>query len=249
MIKRELELLNNEVGNLNKQDGVECDICLNKGHIYQLIYDEELGYEEIIIKDCECYPKRQIMLEIKNSGLERQFKINTFDNYRTDEGWQKTLKDRCIKYTQDKSDRWLVISGASGAGKTHLATAVSYELIKQGYKFKYFSYAREMPRLQGRLKSGFMDVREQAELDLEHLLNVDLLYIDDFLKGSNNLSNVFELIDGRYFRGKKTIITTEYTSQALLGIDEAMAGRIIEKTDRIYYLELTKGDKNYRLKG
>ena len=248
MLKARLELLNNEEGDLNKVDGIDCGECKNRGYINTIIEDEELGYEEIVLYECECMPKRKVMREIQRSGLERQFKINTFNNFKVEHQWQKVVKDMSVKYLNDDSNKWLVLSGASGAGKTHLATAVSLELIKQGNSFKYFSYAREMPRLQGRLRSGFMDVREQAEQDLEKLLNVDVLYIDDFLKVGNNLDNVFELIDGRYFRDKKTIITTELSNSDLLNLDEALGGRIIEKSNG-YFLYLTPDEKNYRLKG
>ena len=67
-----------------------------------------------------------------------------------------------------------------------------------------------LPRLATDLKNFYIDVKNKAERLLEEKKNVEVLYIDDFLKTKENLALIWEIIDYRYINPKLiTIISTE----------------------------------------
>lgn len=232
---------NEEIGNLNETDHVQCDICKNRGYYYILRNDE------ILSVTCSCMNKRAISRAIDKSGLKDNFERYTFDNYTIKESWQQYAKDKAIEYANTHHSEWFVIVGQVGSGKSHLCTAIVSELINQGNDFRYLAFARDMPRLQQRLRSGYMDVKEKAEEEIEALKKVKVLYIDDYLK-TNNVDNIFELIDYRYSRNDLiTIISSEKSYDEQRKIDEALASRIYERANG-YYVKIAKDEnKNYRL--
>lgn len=239
-----LERLNNQKGNLTDYD---CDICLNKGLVYSKVLIN--GYEEIIVNDCECQTIRKINRTIKDSGLQEQFVNQTLNNFKVSEKWQKEIIKRAVEFIDEGSNYWFYIGGQIGSGKTHISTAISKELIDKGNTFKYLRYASDFTSLQKRMRSGYPDIRENAEHEMNMLLNVDVLYIDDLLK-IKNTDNLFELIDGRYIRDKITIFSSELRLREINNIDAAIGTRIYEKTKHGKYLIQIDNDnqKNYRLR-
>ena len=110
-------------------------------------------------------------------------------------------------------------------------------------------------RLAERLK--FMDDKERKEETINELIKVDVLYLDDLLKGNAAPSDadirlLFEIINGRYLGSRKiTIISSELTLKELMSIDEAIAGRIAERigTGLQYVFTIPKDAKmNYRVR-
>jgi hypothetical protein len=96
------------------------------------------------------------------------------------------------------------------------------------------------------------------------LKNADVLYIDDLFKNGKDdfgtvkqptpadINAAFEIINYRYNNpGKITIISSERTLIEMNAIDEAIAGRIAEKSKAGgYCINLAKdGKKNWRMKG
>ena len=55
----ECEKWNNKEGNLNKEDGVECPICKNKGYIMYKYEDEDMGDWDIRTKKCAWMVERE----------------------------------------------------------------------------------------------------------------------------------------------------------------------------------------------
>ena len=227
------EIFNETEGSMNKVDGINCKVCRNKGYIYVI------KNNEIVTKECGCVKQRKIMRMIIDSGLKEDFEKLTLASYLGKEKWQKMVKDIAADYIKNHQSKWFVISGQVGSGKTHICTAISGELIKQGYEFKYFAYAREMPRLQKRMKSGYMDVKEEAEREMERLMRCKVLYIDDFMK-TKDIDNLFELIDYRYSQSDLiTIISTEKNHNEMANIDEAIASRLVERSGK-YWVSVGK---------
>jgi DNA replication protein DnaC len=246
-----LKFWNEQKGNLNEIDGIQCDVCNNRGFYYILKDDEKLSVK------CDCMKRRSIQRIIIKSGLKDNFIRYTFNNFTTENTWQKYIKDTALDFIKNHSKKnalgdvmesWYIVAGQVGSGKSHICTAISKSLIDEGYNFKYFAYATDMPRLQQRLKSGYMDVKEEAEKHLEELKTVRVLYIDDFMK-TRDINNVFELIDYRYGKNNLiTIISTEKNYEEQRMIDEAVASRIKERTGNKYYITIGKDtNKNVRM--
>lgn len=230
---------NETEGNL---EGIDCQKCRNKGYIAELIDGVEIH------KECSCMEERRGRIRMNASGLGGLTERYTFSSYTTGEDWQKRAKAVCLKYvSMPKADNWLFIAGQSGAGKTHLCTAVCNELMKKGLSVRYEVW-RELIR---KLKAvQYDDTKYQTAM--QELRDAECLYIDDFLKGidrrqlDSDANFAFEIINHRYNANKKTIISSELLIDDIKQIDEALSGRIAEKS-KGFQAQIKKEDgRNYR---
>lgn len=216
-------------------DLIDCPKCLNRGD-YAVA---ENGH--MVIKECSCMIKRGAMRLMKRSGLEDVISRYTFANYKTEESWQAQAKELCESYTRNP-DKWLVISGTPGTGKTHLCTAVCGALIKQGKDVRYFLWRSQSPGLKALANSV------DYERAVRPWKEVKVLYIDDFLKGTvtdADINLAFDILNARYNRVDLiTIISSELTIEDILSRDEALGSRIYERLG--VYIKTT-GKKNWRL--
>ena len=238
--KYQADLYNNSEGNLKY---VDCKICRNKGYIQH--YDECFN---TYMTECGCMTKRKSIARLQKSGLGNLIELYTFDSYTVQNQWQKRIKDTALEYIGDTSGKWFYIGGQSGCGKTHICTAISVALINQGKTLKYEIWRNLFHQLQ----SAQFDSEKYSD-KLRELQNIDVLYIDDFLKCldkskiNTELNFAFEIINARYIAGKPTIISSELDINQINALDNAIAGRIVEKAGR-FTISILGSDKNYRLK-
>ncbi len=99
----------------------------------------------------------------------------------------------------------IIITGATGAGKSYLASALGHQACAAGFKVLYYNIAKLFTKLK-MLKADATDIKEKEKIE-KH----DLLIIDDFglqrLDTENRL-NLLEIIEDRHGR-KSTIITSQ----------------------------------------
>lgn len=129
----------------------------------------------------------------------------------------------------------LVITGATGCGKTHLACAIGNKACIDGYKVKFVKLPVFLEELQlSHLQGGFMKL-------LQSLMQVDLLILDDFGITPINESqrhDLLTIIDDRY-RLKSTIFTSQLPVKAwhqYLGeptVADAILDRVLSQSIRI----------------
>lgn len=250
-------LFNEEKGDLNKEDGIDCPICKNKGYTYVITED---GYE--VVKTCSCMAKRDVFKRLLMSNLNKEtLERYSFKNYETTDNWQKELKNKVMDYTNNiiNGDRsWLFLSGISGSGKSMLCTACFQEIIKNTtYTGEYLMWNDFITRIIPMSKSVFEDVAKRYEDTLNRITKVDVLYIDDLLKLSNvsnynsdALSLLYRIINLRYINNKITIMSSELYPKDITSLDTAIAGRINEKCDFNKWWITIKNEpnRNYRFK-
>lgn len=242
------EQLNKTTGNL---EGYDCKECLNRGYMNFLNEDHEIKQ-----RLCNCHNKRISHNRLKRLGLLTQVERCTFDTYKTTSSWQEKIKALALQYKDNclTTLNWFYIGGQSGAGKTHLCSAIIKELIEQMCEVQYMPWRDSLQRI----KANTMNDRERQEL-FEPLKKAQILYIDDFLKPTYSVEGIsknptdadintaFELLNYRYNNNLITIISSELDIQQATEIDEATGGRIKEKAGG-YCLRLNKDSKkNYRL--
>ena len=242
-------------GTLNLVDGIECDICKNKGKV---AYVKD-GYMRC--KDCECMVKRKTFQRMKNCGIDKNvLEHYSFKNWKCENEWQNYLLNKCkefyIESKKQSNNYWFIVSGQSGSGKTHVCTALFQELI-MGLNLGgvYFMWNDEIPKMLALRKSSYTDNQEKYEFKINELKNIDILYIDDLFKldkryNEDSLSIAFEILNYRYINNKITIISTEIEKNQFENIDVAIWGRCNEKTKNGNYWTTVVGtEKNYRIKG
>lgn len=213
---------------------VDCEICGNTGNVTE--YKDGVLYS----RECSCMARRRSIRKLKNSGLEDMISRYTFDNYETLDQETARIKEIAQHYT----DGWLYIFGRSGSGKTHICTAICADLIRKDLEVYYMSWRDESTALKALVTDA-----EEYEKRLNKIKRVPVLYIDDFLKGGSSDADIrlaFEILNARYNdKALRTIISSEYDIKDILDRDEALGGRIYERSKgRV----IKAPSKNWRLR-
>ena len=237
-------------------DGYNCDLCMNRGNTMGFRVDENGSIYEYLVP-CRCMEIRKSIWRMRQSGLEKSIRENTFKRFVAAEPWQKAMLDMAKRYLAEgvKEGRWLYMGGQPGCGKTHLCTAVAGKLLMER-PLIYVIW----PQVSKRLKSIVTDA-ESYEKELGRLQTVDVLYIDDMFKPVTNDKGeemepsapdkrlAFELINYRYVNRLPTIISSEWHIADLSDFDEATGSRIAERSDG-FCLDISRDkQRNHRLKG
>lgn len=246
------DFANNNPGNLNEQDGHNCEKCKNKGIIYFVKKDELTGWEIMTVRECSCMGIRRTLRRAKKSGLGNILTDFTFAKYEAVEEWQQQIKGKAQMFCKDDTAKWFYIGGQSGAGKSHICTAIAGYYIKQGKDCRYMLWRDDAVKLKA-LVSDY----EKYQKQIREFKDVEVLYIDDFLKTQRgteptqaDINLAFELLNYRLMDSEKiTIISSEYPLAKALEFDEATIGRIYQQAG-IYKIDIPKDiKKNYRLRG
>jgi len=245
---------NKTVGNRNEEDGYNCKICLNKGTIAKLVENPNGSYTHCFA-DCKCVDVRNSIMRMKRSGLKNIISDYTFDKFEDTQPWQQALKSAAVAYSKSPAG-WFFIGGQSGAGKTHLCTAICREFLLGGKRVVYMLWRDDIAKLK-----GVANDPEQREPMINRFKNADVLYIDDLFKtgkerdnqtqrpSSADISTAFEILNYRYCNPDLlTIISTELSGDELLDIDEATGGRILEKAGANGFSMDKDRSRNYRLR-
>lgn len=235
------ERVNKIAGSLK---GYECLECLNRGYHAAII--EQSGNKYLVYRDCKCKAVRIAMERIRRSGLELQISECRFDNFEVTTEYQRLMKEKAQQFVNDP-EKWFVLCGQSGCGKTHICTAICGVLLNTGSAVAYMNYRDDMTQL----KQNITDAESYGET-MNRFKQTQVLYIDDFFKGKITEADVnatFELLNYRYNNRLKTIISTELMLEDIIGIDEAIAGRIRQMACE-YFIQIGRDiNKNYRLRG
>ena len=226
----------------------DCPKC-NNNRSQSFIKDYEDGswYEHSRV--CECVDVIRSMHRINRSGLGEHVSALTFENFKATEPFQKAMFAKALAFLEHDG-RWLAMLGQTGAGKTHLCTAVCNELMKRGNSLIYLRWAKEIKNLKAIANS------DEYAHELRAIFRHDCIYIDDLFKRGKNAAPTdadvkiaFELINTAQEMGKVVIISGEDLFEHLIAIDEAIAGRI-KQCAKEFVVSINKDVKrNYRFKG
>ena len=102
---------------------------------------------------------------------------------------------------------WLLLEGAYGCGKTHLAAAIANAAVQRGVPTLFIT----VPDLLDSLRFAYGNPETTFEARFEEIRNADLLVMDDF--GTQNATawaqeKLFQIINYRYVNKLPTVITT-----------------------------------------
>lgn len=244
--------LNKQIGNENEKDGYNCNVCKNKAYIVKLVehpngtYGKEYG-------DCKCVEIRRSIMRMKRSGLKDIIRDYTFDKFEAAEPWQQSLKAAATDYAKSR-EGWFYLGGQSGCGKTHLCTAICREFLLEGKQVIYMLWRDDIAKIKG--LATFPEERQQM---IDRFKKAEVLYIDDLFKTGRNpdgsepkptaadINAAFEIINYRYNNPSLlTIISSELNEDELLDIDEAVGGRIFERSKSISIAK--DRSRNYRIR-
>lgn len=162
------------------------------------------------------------------SQLGSRFGDRTFSTL--DNRIDAKAKSTCIGYVNKYADNhWkdkngLVLSGATGVGKTHLAAAISNELIPR----KVAVFFVNVPEVYDRIR----DEMGHKDYTKATMKSCDLLVLDDLGKEKRSEWTdqvLYEIVNSRYEKRKPIIVTTNYSAQELANnVDKAVVSRLFE---------------------
>ena len=238
-----VDCYNESEGDLDKEDGIKCFICKNKGYIQVL----EDGYEPM--RKCRCMARRESLKKAKSSGLG-EYLTKTIDDYIANEEWQGKCKRMVEAYLERHShdDTWFIACGQSGCGKTLLCAIIANTLlVKKDRSVMYVIWTDFISKIKRDMMGEKTNEVSEA---MEKVKTADVLFLDEVIKKYNetDLKYLIEIINYRYTNDKKTIITSERLMNEFLDIDEATFSRAVEKCEG-FMINIPKDrKKNYRLK-
>ncbi len=189
------------------------------------------------------------------SGLKKRFLNRTFDNFICKTANQKLAYITAKKYADNFQEYYergigLYIEGTNGTGKTHLAAAISLQLISNGIPV----VCKTSIELFDDIKKAF-DAEKTNEFEVLNIYKqVDLLIIDDLGKEQCtdwSMSTLYSILNDRYEDMKPTIITTNYNEDSLIknltprGSDNEKAIAIISRLREVSTV-ITMAWEDYR---
>lgn len=242
---------NSARGNLDESDGINCDLCMNRGLIYRA--DEITG--ELLSRECSCMKQRREQRQRQNSGSPADTSVKTFDTYQAKEPWQETVKTSAYGFVHDYAKgalSWFYLGGQPGSGKTHIAKAIYNVCVQTGSNVVYMSWREETGYLKAALNT------DSYKPMMDRFKKANTLFIDDFLKtrreadgtyrvpSDGDINLAFEIIKHRDENNLVTVITSEFNIDAICSFDQSTGGRIRQKCGQ-YCLSIRpdKG-KDYR---
>lgn len=184
--------------------------------------DERLAREEKQ-RQAEAARKARVEKQLAQSGMKARFLSRTFDSFRTD----TQGRARAHRVAKEYADNFqahrangdgLYIEGTFGTGKTHLAAAITLQLIGQGYSVIF----RTADDLLRDIKATFDETGEGERKVLERLKGCDLLVIDDIGKEQAtdwSTAQLYAIINDRYECQKPLVITTNFNEADLVAVE------------------------------
>lgn len=203
---------------------MDCPICGNTGTVIEKGPD----LLEIHVYPCRCMRKRLSLRSLKTAGMEDMARRYTMGSYVAADPKREKIKDMAKRFI-DADDGWFFISGQSGSGKTHICTAICTGLMERFSEIVFMPWRDDSTLLKLEMRDA-----DQYKRHMDKLKRVPVLYIDDFLKGGAtdaDLKLAFELLNARYnVKGLRTIISSEMSLGEITRTDEALGGRIYERS-------------------
>lgn len=200
-------------------------------------------------EQCSCYQKRITERAMEKSGINERLK---FENFVAKDDYQKRMRSLAEDFVQNGCEKgsWFYIGGQPGSGKTHICTAIINQLIQGGQEGYYMTWPSEARCLKAKVTAA-----EEYDQHIRRICNVQILYIDDFLKtnigttpspADINLS--FQIINSRYQnKNLVTIFSSELALTKMIEMNEAIGSRIYEKCGKYLIFNEKDMNHNYRL--
>ncbi len=186
---------------------IDCVTCNDLGWIS--LKDDNFRY--VLCGECESdfsnRNKYEDYLNYKDLGdiTLPMLKKMTFKNFKTiqENSNLSEAKDVSINFSKNP-DGWLLLTGATGVGKTHLSVAIAGNRIKD-FKPIYYGF---LPNILERLRNFN---NNQPDNYLNFLIDHPFLIIDDLGSQTNSIwaeEKIYQLIVSRHNNANPTVITT-----------------------------------------
>ncbi len=202
-------------------------------HTYEtMTFDEQLAL--LVDHQWEDWQNRKIERLLKQASFKQQATIANMD-YTTQRHLDRNMFERLATLDFLKREENIIITGASGLGKSYIAQALGHQACILQHKTLYQNTARMFKKLK------LCKVDGTYLKELNKILKTELLILDDFgLQGFDNHAReaLMDIIDDRHGKSS-TIIASQIPVSAwydIIGestIADAILDRIVNSSHRI----------------
>ena len=227
-----------EPGDYKDKDG---NLICGKCHTPRSKYQEYFGEMMYLPIPCKCRQeaeeKKKLSLRAEklreNSGIPVKYKDVRFETSDPDPQNARSVKI-LKRYSEKfpelyKKNQGLIIHGAIGTGKTHIAACATHGIINQGYSAFFVSLAELLQ------KRTYFDKKQEVyeeEEFMHRIRSVALLVIDDF--GTERATDyalefVYNVINARCNANKPIIVTTNLSREEMLECQNRQLARIYNR--------------------
>lgn len=226
-----------------------CEFC---GGVGFLRSDVPLGHPDFgRLETCVCRSG-----EVARNARERLYEMSnldrlshlSFENFNTSGNPKaefvtpqevaslQTAKDASEEFSNTMQG-WLLLEGAYGCGKTHLAAAIANDAVHRGIPTLFIT----VPDLLDSLRFAYGSQETTFEARFEEIRGADLLVMDDF--GTQNATawaqeKLFQIINYRYINELPTVITTNL----ILDEIESRIRSRLQDTDFVQHIRISAPD-------
>jgi DNA replication protein DnaC len=135
---------------------------------------------------------------------------------------------RAAREFADEPKGWLILQGANGCGKTHLAAAIANKSLASGLSV-FFAV---VPDLLDHLRASFAPGKEVGYDELfEQVRNVDLLVLDDLGAQASTQwaqEKLYQVVNYRHVQGLPTVVTTDRSNDEIQAAHPRIVARIAD---------------------
>lgn len=249
--KDNLEIKLNEIkkniDTLMESEGLGKDYLVPK---FECKKCEDTGFVKFNNKQirCNCFTQKIVNMTYKQNNMLKlkDENFNTFDiayfsnkpnkeKYKSDKSPLENIEEikklaiTFVNNIEDAKQKSLLFVGNAGTGKTFMSSCIAAEAVKKGYAVLYQTAPILMDMM---LDAKFTSIRDELKKEqYQRVFDIDLLIIDDL--GTENLNNMkftelFNIINTRLLKDKKTIISTNLSLQELAyEYDDRVMSRLI----------------------
>ena len=195
--------------------GPRCPDCDGAGYYKEAV---PFGHPHFgILFPCHCKlteTARRRYTELARLSNLDHFRDKTFETFDAYNPSLLAAVARARTYAQQRRG-WLVIFGAYGCGKTHLAAAIANAVAVRGIE----TYFGAVPDILDHLRATY-GPDSQVDYDelFERVREVTLLVLDDLGTEAATIwarEKLFQIVNHRYNLGLATVITTNQTVQQI----------------------------------
>ncbi|MDQ3282081.1 MAG: ATP-binding protein [Acidobacteriota bacterium] len=228
-----------------------CPRCNNSGWI-------PLPGDDLRVEACRCQGDLRRQQRLGSARVPKRYEHCSLESFREKSSVLKIAKKR----VQEFVDLWpntpegkgLLLMGACGVGKTHLAVAALLEIIRSGKQGRllFTNFQDLIQEIQATFDDSNANTKSEI---LRPVLEADLLVLDEL--GSQKPTQfvqdiLYYVINTRYNEERTTIFTTNYYDRSADAKEETLEQRIgtrlrsrlAEMADRIEFAGATDHRRN-----
>ena len=205
----------------------------------QDILKQDLSFEEklefLLYHEITHKKNRKIARLLSNSQLRHNVRLEDIHD-DSSRGLDRSLLLRLLKLEFVTKHENIIITGATGCGKTYLACAIGNKACIEGYTVKFIKLPTFLEEIQISHETGTF-----SQL-LSKLMAFDVLILDDFgltsVISDSQLNDLFNIIDERH-QLKSTIITSQLSTDVWHSylnnptLADAILDRLLSQADKI----------------